>query len=181
MVGAFETDASSARIVMARIARRLIVPFTFAAMTLPSGQLFAQGAFPAPLPGQSGPPANSLAPFPPATAEAPSDACRKEFSPLRDEAEARGKLLKAAGARHALPDEACKLLENFVQAELKMIKYLEANSARCGIPPEIADQTRASHKNTETMRVKVCTVAQQTRGASEPAGPVGDFPQLERH
>ena len=98
------------------------------------------------------------------------DACMKAFVPLREEAEKRGKLIKAASDRHAPPAEACKLIANFGQAELKMIKYIEANSAKCGIPPQIADQLKGGHKNTEAMQKKVCDVAQQaqTRG---PAGP----------
>ena len=173
-------NTDGVRIVMARIARRLIVPFTFAAMTLPSGQLFAQGAFPAPLPGQPDAPASGPVPFPPANAEAPSDACMKEFARLREEAEERGKLIKAASARHAPPNEACKLIGNFARSEIKMIKYLEASSANCGIHSQIGDQIRAGHKYTEAMLIKVCTVAQQARGAFEPPGLVGDFPQLDR-
>ena len=45
---------------------------------------------------------------------------------MREEAEKRGKLIKAASERHAPPDEACKLIGNFGQAELKMIKYVES-------------------------------------------------------
>ena len=94
----------------------------------------------------------------------------KGFMPLREEAEKRGKLIKAASERHAPPDEACKLIGNYSQAEVKMIKYVEANSAKCGIPPQIAEQLKTGHKNTEAMQQKVCAVAQQaqTRG---PAGP----------
>jgi hypothetical protein len=100
----------------------------------------------------------------------PSDACMKGFIPLREEAEKRGKLIKAASERHAPPDEACKLIGHFGQAEVKMIKYVETNAAKCGIPPQIADQLKTGHKNTEAMQKKVCAVAQQaqTRG---PAGP----------
>ena len=85
----------------------------------------------------------------------------KAFLPLREEAEKRGKLIKAAGERHAPPDEACKLLGNFAQSELKMLKYVESHSAKCGIPPQIADQLRNGHKGTEAMQQKVCGVAQQ--------------------
>jgi hypothetical protein len=180
MVRALKINANGTRIVMARIARRLMVPVTFAAMTLPSGQAFAQGAFPAPPPGQAGAAASGPVPFPPANVDAPSDACRKEFAPLRDEAEERAKLIKAAGARHALPGEACKLLGSFAQSEIKMIKYLDANSAKCGILPQIGDQIRAGHEKTEAIRIKVCAAALQARGASEPRGPVGDFPQFDR-
>jgi hypothetical protein len=99
-----------------------------------------------------------------------AEACMKGFVPLREEAEKRGKMIKAASDRKAPPDEACKLIGNFGQAEIKMIKYVEANAAKCGIPPQIGEQLKASHKNTEAMRVKVCQVAEQmkTRG---PAGP----------
>jgi hypothetical protein len=185
------------------IIRRLIVPLTLAAVTLHTGQAFAQGAFPAPLPGQgvqqndpAFPPVNGTAPraaigatpsaFPaggaaPVTGSAfergpappsggPSEACMKGFIPLREEAEKRGKLIKAASERHAAPDEACKLIGNFGQSEIKMIKYIEANSAKCGIPPQIGDQLKAGHKNTEAMQKKVCTVAQQAQ-TKGPAGP----------
>src|SRR3984893_14935097 len=76
----------------------------------------------------------------------PQDACMNGFVPLREDAEKRGKLIKAASDRHAPPAEACKLIVNFGQAELKMIKYIEANCAKCGIPPQISDQLKTGHK-----------------------------------
>jgi hypothetical protein len=120
----------------------------------------------APLAGGRG----AFSPAPPAAAQGPSDACMKGFIPLREETERRGKLIKAAGDRKAGPDEACKLLGSYSQAELKMMKYVKDNSAKCGIPAQIYEQLQAGHKNTEAMQRKVCAVAQQmqTRG---PAGP----------
>jgi hypothetical protein len=100
---------------------------------------------------------------------APADTCMKNFVPLRAEAEKRGKLIKAAGERHAPPDEACKLIGNFSQAEIKMIKYVQTNASKCGIPPQIHDQLEKGHKNTETMEKKVCAVAEQQQKG--PAGP----------
>ncbi len=101
-----------------------------------------------------------------------ADACMKGFVPLREEAEKRGKMIKAASDRKAPPDEACKLIRNFGQAELKMIAYVQTNSAKCGIPPQIADQLKNGHKNTEKMQTQVCNVAQQAAdartGRSEP-------------
>jgi hypothetical protein len=175
--------------------RRLIVPLAAAVVSFHAGQVFAQGAFPAPLPNQSSspfPPVNGAAPSatvgapspfpsqgaapvsggfsgPPPQASGPADACMKGFVPLREEAERRGKLIKAASDRKAPPDEACKLIGNFGQAELKMIKYVETNSAKCGIPPQIAEQLKNGHKNTEKMQKQVCAVAQQA--AARPAGP----------
>jgi hypothetical protein len=173
--------------------RRLIVPLTVAAVTIHAGYAFAQGAFPAPLPnGQPAPPfastpANDSAfsrgaapvsgagfggagPQPPSGGAAGADVCMKGFVPLREEAEKRGKLIKAASDRHAPPDEACKLIRNFGESEVKMIKYIETNSAKCGIPPQIGDQLKTGHKNTEKMQTQVCNVAQQA-ATRRPAGP----------
>jgi hypothetical protein len=180
----------------ALIIRHLIVPLTVAVVSVHAGQTFAQGAFPAPLPGQAAP--NNASPFPPVNAAAPassfpvtgaapltgsaferppappsagpSDECMKGFVPLREEAEKRGKLIKAASERHAPPDEACKLIGSFGQAEIKMIKYVETHAAKCGIPPQISDQLKNGHKNTEGMQKKVCAVAQQLQQKG-PAGP----------
>jgi hypothetical protein len=185
------------------IIRRLIVPLTVALVTCHAGHGFAQGAFPAPLPGQAAPsnaspfppvngaapaatgapspfPATGAAPItgsafergpaPPSQAGGPPEDCMKKFLPLREEAEKRGKLIKAAGERKAPPEEACKLIGNFGQAEIKMIKFIETNAARCGIPPQVADQMKTGHKNTENMQKKVCAVAQQAQQRG-PAGP----------
>jgi hypothetical protein len=108
-------------------------------------------------------------PAPPSQA-GPSDDCMKGFLPLREEAEKRGKMIKVASDRHASPDEACKLIGNFGQAETKMIKYVEGHAAKCGIPPQIADQLKTGHKNTEKMQKQVCAVAQQAQQRG-PAGP----------
>ncbi|MDA9488979.1 MULTISPECIES: hypothetical protein [unclassified Bradyrhizobium] len=127
---------------------------------------------------QSSFPANGAAPIGGAGAfsaapptQGPGEDCMKGFVPLREEAEKRGKLIKAASDRHAMPDEACKLIGNFSQAELKMIKFVEANAAKCGIPAQVGAQMKDGHKNTEAMQKKVCTVAQQMQ--NQPRGPAG--------
>lgn len=107
----------------------------------------------------------------PPTQGGPGEDCMKAFVPLREEAEKRGKLIKAASDRHAPPDEACKLIRNFSQAEIKMIKYIESHAAKCGIPPNVGAQMKDGHKNTETMATKVCNVAQQMQ--NQPRGPAG--------
>jgi hypothetical protein len=125
------------------------------------GSVFDRGAAPTGgMPQAGGPP----------QAGGSQDACMKGFVPLREEAEKRGKMIKAAGDRKAGPDEACKLIGNFGRAELNMIKYVEANATKCGIPPQIAEQLKTGHQNTEKMQKQVCTVAQQAQ-ARGPAGP----------
>jgi hypothetical protein len=105
------------------------------------------------------------------------DACTKEFVPLRSEAEERGRLIKAASERRAPPGEACQLIANFGQSEIKMIRYIEANAAKCGFPPQTADQLRVSHENTEARQKQVCAVAQRAQSGG-PAGPAGDFDDI---
>jgi len=107
----------------------------------------------------------------PPTQGGPGEDCMKAFIPLREEAEKRGKLIKAASDRHAPPDEACKLIRNFSQAETKMIKYIDTHAAKCGIPPQVGDQMKNGHKNTEAMATKVCNVALQMQ--NQPRGPAG--------
>jgi hypothetical protein len=201
------------------IIRHLIVPLTLTVLALPAGQAAAQGAFPAPLPGQmqpndpafppvngtvrndpAFPPVNGAAPrasvgappaspFPSAGAPpfgggggfqrpmaaapqgGPSEACMKEFMPLREETERRGKLIKDASDRHAPPDEACKLIASFGQAEVKMISYVKAHATQCGIPPQIADQLSKGHKGTESLQAKVCKVAEQVKERQRQAAP----------
>jgi hypothetical protein len=134
----------------------------------------ASGAAPSSFPVTGAAPVTGTAfergPAPPSQA-GPSDECMKQFLPLREEAEKRGKLIKAASDRHAPPDEACKLIGSFGQSEIKMIKYVETHASKCGIPAQIADQLKNGHKNTETMQKKVCTVAQQgqQRGPAAPS------------
>jgi hypothetical protein len=198
------------------IIRRLIVPLTMLAVTACAVHANAQGAFPAPLPGQQAAPANA-SPFPPVNGAAarndpafppvngsapaasfgqptafpsngaapfggagaqpmgpprgggPSEVCTKGFVPLREEAEKRGKLIKAASERHAQPEEACKLIKNYSQAELAMMKYVKTNTEKCGIPPEIGEQMKKGHAGTEAMLQKVCNAAEA--GNRGPAGP----------
>ena len=185
--------------------RHLIAPLAATVLTLSVGQAVAQGAFPAPLPGQvqandpafppvNGAPAASVgappaSPFPSAGAPAfgggggfqrpmsaapqggPPDSCMKEFVPLREEAERRGKMIKTASDRHATPDEACKLFAAFSAAEVKMIKYVEAHAAGCGIPAQIAEQLKTNHKSTEGVQAKVCKVAEQMKERQKQAAP----------
>jgi hypothetical protein len=138
----------------------------------PATSFGQQSAFPsngaAPIAG--GAPTQPMgAPPPGPGAAGPSEACMKGFVPLREEAEKRGKLIKAASERHAQPDEACKLLENYSSAELKMMEYVKLNSTKCQIPPQISEQMKKGHVGTEAMLKKVCGMAQAQKAG--PAGP----------
>lgn len=200
-------------------AHRLILSLAAAALVMQIADVRAQGAFPAPLPGQAAAPAASApasspfppvggapaaSPFPPANGAAAAPArpapspsafstgappvgggfgapqqqagpppgaeeCQKGFVPLRADAEARANAIKAAGKRKAPPAEACKLIGFFSQAEVKMIKFVETNAKKCGIPPQIGEQMKKGHAGTEQLLAKICAAAAQ--GPAGPAGP----------
>lgn len=115
-------------------------------------------------------------------------ACLKAFIPLREDAERKGKMIKAARERHAPPAQTCKLISSYNTAEVKMIKYLEANSAQCGTQPSasLLEQLKAGHKNTERLRNRTCALAERIdRPTRTSDGPVwiddrGD-PAFRRH
>jgi hypothetical protein len=154
----------------ALIIRHLIVPLTVGVVTVCAGQACAQGERPAPRPSQAVQPNDPASP----PMVGPGDECRSGFASLRQEAEKRGGLIRAASERHAPPAEACQLIGNFGQAEIKMLNYVESHAATCGIPPQVSDQMRTGHRNTETMLKKVCAAAQQAQRGG-PSGPTGDF------
>lgn len=196
---------------------RLIASLAAAAFVMHAVEASAQGAFPAPLPGQASAPAaaSSSSPFPPvggapaaspfppvggAPVSRPADSaftngaaplgsgfgmpqqqqagpspdaakCQSEFIALRNDAEAKAKAIQSAGKRKAPPQEACKLIGAFSRAELKMIKYVEGNTKRCGIPPDASAQMRKGHANTEQLETKVCNIAERGPPQGGPAGP----------
>lgn len=151
------------------------------------------GGFPAPGGGAGGFPPPGAGGFPSAggqmgggfggpgprggPSQAEEEACMKQFVPLREDAENKAKALKAASERKAQPDEACKLLGAFDNAQLKMLKFVTANAARCGIPPQIAGQLEGGHKGTSKMKIMVCKVAEQRAkggGGGPPAPSLSD-------
>jgi hypothetical protein len=104
---------------------RLILASSLFLAVVDADRVFAQAAFPAPLPGRAEAPTGA-APVPhvetaapPALPGAPlssgTDACMNGFLPLREEAEKHSRLIKAASERKAPPDEACKLIGDFAK------------------------------------------------------------------
>lgn len=148
---------------------RVIMLLIAAVVTTGANQANAQGAFPAPLPGDRSAPAN-VSSVPQANGMAPpavpgavqprnalAEACQKGFVPLRDEAERRGRLVKAASERKAPREEACQVIGSFSEAELKMVRYVEANAVKCGLQ-QVAARLRAGAIKTEEMYRRICAV-----------------------
>src|SRR5262245_19445060 len=87
------------------------------------------------LPG-SGPPVGFGGP--PA---APPAVCT-DLLTLREETQKHAAAIGAANQRKAPPQEACGLFRAFLSSETKLIKGVEDNGPRCGIPPEVPKQMK---------------------------------------
>lgn len=132
----------------------------------PSAMIGAPSAFPS---GGAPPVSGGFAPPQQQAGPPGGEECMNGFVTLRQEAEKRGMKIKVANERRATPDEACKLFVSYAQSEVNMIKYIDSHQQKCGIPAQIGDQLKTSHKNTEGILKKVCDAAKmQARG---PAGP----------
>ena len=81
-------------------------------------------------------------PVQPAAPQQEPPPCIKEFFKLRDDAESKGKAIKAANDRKASPKEACQLFGAFVAAQSKMLKYASENTTWCGIPPQVVENLK---------------------------------------
>jgi hypothetical protein len=101
---------------------------------------------PAAIPGFGTPPAQQSMP-----------PCYVEFTKLREEVEKRGKAAKTASEHKATREEMCKHITAFTAAEGKWAKFIEENSAKCSMPPELASQIKTAHSRSEEMREKICS------------------------
>ena len=98
----------------------------------------------------------------------------KEFLPLRQEVEKRGMAIRTASERKATPQQACGLFNAFLAASTKMIKYAEAHSAQCGIPPQVVGDMKKGAEQAAQIRTRVCMAAKQGGGGTLPAPTLGD-------
>src|SRR4051812_18330241 len=106
-----------------------------------------------------------------------SDVCREDLASLRRTISERGKLIGAARARPASPDEACGLLNKLANSEMRLINYVRANAEKCGIPPDFISRLRSGRRTTESMVQNACQAAREAASRG-PVGPVGDFDHL---
>jgi hypothetical protein len=120
-----------------------------------SAQMMGPGMY---MPGQS--------PFQQRPQEPP---CFKEFSPLKAEAEKRGKALQAAMKNKVSREEACTMIKSYSVAEAKVVKFIADNGQSCGIPPQAATAMKANHDRTLHAQNQICNMA--AAGPQRPTGP----------
>jgi hypothetical protein len=141
----------------------------------------SQSPFPSvsggPPPAVSAPSAMAPAPMSPAMAPAPGGfapqqqqqpPCMDEFMKLRAEAERRGKALQDAGKRKAGPEVACRLINSFIEADQRWVKFAEDSQRSCGIPQDAIKSIKANHQGALELKQRVCNAAAQPRSAPGP-------------
>jgi hypothetical protein len=101
---------------------------------------------------------NSAPPAPP-PGQPQAPPCFKEFTPIRDEAQKRAEVLKAAMQKKVPREEACTLIKSFSAAEAKVVKFVTANAQGCGIPPQAVTTMKTNHDRTVKMETQVCAAA----------------------
>jgi hypothetical protein len=97
-----------------------------------------------------------------------------EFAPLRTETEKRAAALKAAATKHVAPQELCQLFTRFIEAEVKVVKFMEKNAASCGIPAQIVTTTKSNHVKSGQTKEKVCAAAANGGNEAKRGPALGD-------
>jgi hypothetical protein len=160
---------------------RSIALLMLAATWVPFGSVLAQDTIPAPSSGQAAAPppggSNSPATFaglPELPPNVVPNTCSNDFAPLREDAEKRGKLIREAGERRAPPEETCRLIGTYSRSERRMIGFVEANSVKCRIPAQVAEQLKAGHERTTALLAQVCAAVPR-RASPGYVGAISDF------
>lgn len=101
----------------------------------------------------------------------PAVDCQGNLNSLMTQRDNAGKALQAANKKKADVKVACGLLRTYVGIESKMLKFLRANKAACGVPDNFLQQLAQSHAQSSQMSTKVCQVAANGGGGNAPRPP----------
>lgn len=110
----------------------------------------ASGGRPA-VAGEGGPP-----PGPGAFANPAQRICL-EFPNMRDDVAKSFSQIRTASERKVPREEVCPMFKSAVLKEEKLLRFLEANKALCGVPPQIIVQVKTNHTQTIRIRDQVCS------------------------
>jgi hypothetical protein len=94
----------------------------------------------------------------PASAQAGPAGCN-DFLKLRDDAQQKASLVKAASLNKEDRKGMCVAMTRFSAAEGLALKFMQDNATWCGIPQQVLDSAKANHEKTEKFRVMVCSDA----------------------
>ena len=95
----------------------------------------------------------------PRTALAQAGLQCNDFLKLRNEAQQKASLVKAASLRKDDRKGMCAAVERFSAAEGLALKFLQDNMTWCGIPEQVVADAKANHEKTLKFRTIVCSEA----------------------
>jgi hypothetical protein len=75
---------------------------------------------------------------------------------------------RAGSEKQVSREEMCKLVTEYSAAEVKWIKFTEANMSKCGIPKQIVQQLKAVHAKTTDGQKKLCSAGPAGGPAAAP-------------
>ena len=85
-----------------------------------------------------------------------ADQCRQQSIALKQDWEAKAQPIREASQSKASPETACKLITSFEEAEIKLINFMQANSAKCQIPGDVIEKIKIAHLTTEGLKQRTC-------------------------
>ena len=104
-------------------------------------------------------------PFAEDQAEIPD--CIDPLDVLALDVHAKAELVRESNTVGMAQSQRCRLLRAYEAAQQKLIKFVTENSERCGIRREYRSKITATHRTTQRLMTKACTI----RLASRPASP----------
>ncbi|RDV04861.1 hypothetical protein [Undibacter mobilis] len=94
--------------------------------------------------------------------------CFKEFAKLSQDTGKKRSAIEQAGKKRVPPAVACRLFNEYTASQGKLLKYVAANTASCGMPKDLLDNLTKSQAQATEIRTRVCEVA---AAPPKPAGP----------
>jgi hypothetical protein len=124
--------------------------------------------FPSPTGRQSSPPPAAGPGFSPFGQPQQKPPCYDEFVSHGDEIAKRFEAAQGGINKRLSAKEICGLLTRLSQSEVKALKFVEQNNAKCGFPPEIVQNVKMRNAKTEEFRKQACTAAARPAKPAEP-------------
>lgn len=108
-------------------------------------------------------------PFAEDQAEIPD--CIDPLDALALDVHAKAELVRESNAVDMAQSRRCRLLRDYEAAQRKLIKFVSENWERCGIRREYRSKINATHRATQRLMMKACTMRLASRPATPPYFP----------
>jgi hypothetical protein len=82
--------------------------------------------------------------------------CKQQYSALKNEVEEKAEPIRKARQQTVTPDELCRAITSYEEAELKIIGFVAANSKKCGFPPRVSQELISVYEGMGTLKEKTC-------------------------